>query len=53
MILELQRALKEDVVVVSLVKLCEWFGVPRRTLYYKPTKAEPKVQPSSSSQSRP
>ena len=30
--------------VVSLVKLCQWFGVPRRTVYYQPTKAEPKVQ---------
>ena len=45
MILELQRALKEDGVAVSLVKLCEWFGVPRRTVYYKPTKGDPKVQP--------
>jgi len=44
MILELQRALKEDGVVVSLVKLCGWFGVPRRTVYYKPIKAEPRVQ---------
>ena len=38
MILDLQRALKDDGVVVSLVKLCNWFGVPRRTVYYKPTK---------------
>ena len=30
--------------IVSLVKLCGWFGVPRRTSYYKPTKGEPKVQ---------
>jgi len=44
MILELQRALKEDGVIVSLVKLCNWFGVPRRTVYYKPTKGDPKVQ---------
>ena len=44
MILELQQALKDDGVFVSLVKLCGWFGVPRRTVYYKPTKAEPKVQ---------
>lgn len=28
---------------VSLVKLCAWFGVPRRTVYYKPSKAAPKV----------
>jgi len=44
MILELQRALKEDGVIVSLVKLCNWFGVQRRTVYYKPTKGDPKVQ---------
>lgn len=30
---------------MSLVKLCAWFGVPRRTFYYKPTKAAPKVDP--------
>ena len=44
MILELQQALKDDGVMVSLVKLCGWFGVSRRTVYYKPTKGEPKVQ---------
>lgn len=44
MILELQQALKDDGVMVSLVKLCRWFGVPRRTVYYKSTKGEPKVQ---------
>jgi IS5 family transposase len=45
MILELQRALKDDGVIVSLVKLCNWFGVPRRTVYYKPTKGDPKGNP--------
>jgi transposase InsO family protein len=30
---------------VPLAKLCAWFGVPRRTIYYKPTKAAPKVDP--------
>ncbi len=44
MILELQQTLKDDGVMVSLVKLCDWFAVPRRTVYYKPTKGEPKVQ---------
>lgn len=34
MILELQQTLKDDGVMVSLVKLCDWFGVPRRTVYY-------------------
>jgi putative transposase len=44
MILRLQQGLLEDGIVVSLVKLCRWFDVPRRTVYYRPTKAEPKVQ---------
>ena len=43
-ILELQQALREEGVIISLVKLCGWFGVPRRTVYYKPTKGDPKVQ---------
>ena len=30
---------------VSIAKLCRWFGVPRRTFYYKPIKkAIPKLQ---------
>ena len=46
MILRLQQGLREDGIEVSLVKLCQWFGVPRRTVYYKPAKpAAPKVQP--------
>ena len=28
-----------------LTKLCAWFGVPRRTVYYRPTKAVPKADP--------
>ncbi len=32
-----------DGIKVPLAKLCAWFGVPRRTVYYKPTKATPKV----------
>jgi putative transposase len=27
-----------------MTKLCQWFEVARRTMYYKPTKATPKVQ---------
>lgn len=44
MILALQQALKDDGVFVSLVKLCRWFDVPRRTVFYKTTKAAPKLQ---------
>jgi hypothetical protein len=29
---------------VSISKLGKWFEVPRRTVYYRPTKAEPKIQ---------
>ncbi|MFH5775980.1 hypothetical protein ACHFJ0_17155 [Paracoccus sp. NGMCC 1.201697] len=34
-----------DGIKVSRVRLCAWFGVPRRTVCYKPTKAAPKVDP--------
>jgi putative transposase len=44
MILELQEALKEDGINVSLASLCHWFGVPRRTVYYRPIKGAPKVK---------
>jgi|GEM_PF-3286347 len=30
----------------SLNKLSQWFGIPRRTIYYKPTKTVPKVYPA-------
>ena len=43
MILSLQQGLAEDGIQVSLVKLCQWFEVPRRTVYYCSTKAPPKV----------
>ena len=44
MILGLQQGLKEDGIEVSLVKLCQWFGVARRTVYYRATKAQPRLQ---------
>jgi putative transposase len=44
MILQLQQGLAQEGVVVSMVKLCRWFGLPRRTTYYRSTKAAPKVQ---------
>ncbi len=31
-------------VVVSVAKLCVWFGIPRRTVYYKPVKTAPEVE---------
>jgi len=40
----IRQGLKEDGLVVSVSKLCRWFGVPRRTVYYRPTKKAPVVQ---------
>lgn len=45
MILSLQQGLLADGLHVSIVKLCSWFGVPRRTVYYRETKAAPKIDP--------
>ncbi len=38
MLLGLQQGLKEEGVEVSLVRLCEWFGIARRTVYCQATK---------------
>jgi predicted regulator of amino acid metabolism with ACT domain len=43
-ILGIQQGLKEDGIEISLVKLCQWFGVARRTVYYRQTKGQPKLQ---------
>ena len=44
MIETIRQGLKADGFDVSISKLCRWFGVPRRTVYYRPTKAPPKLQ---------
>ncbi len=44
MIEMIRQGLKEDGLVVPVSKLCKWLEVPRRTAYYKPTKATPKVK---------
>ena len=44
MILGLQQGLADEGVKVSLVKLCQWFDMPRRTVYYRSTQTAPKVQ---------
>ncbi|MEL6209182.1 MAG: IS3 family transposase, partial [Pseudomonadota bacterium] len=46
MIRSLQQGLREDGCHVPVAKLCAWFGVPRRSVYYKPTKAAPKLDPA-------
>lgn len=43
MILRVQQGLLDDGIHASLSQLCRWFGVPRRTVYYQPTKAAAKV----------
>lgn len=45
MIRSIQQGLMADGIIVPLTKPCAWFGVPRRTVHYKPTKAAPKVDP--------
>nr|UPH34226.1 transposase [uncultured bacterium] len=45
MIETIRQGLLEDGFDVSISKLCRWFGVPRRSFYYRPVKAAPKVKP--------
>ena len=45
MILTLHEGLLADGIMVPLAKLCGWFGVPWRTVYYEPTKAARSVDP--------
>ena len=44
MIETVQQRLKAEGHEVSIQKLCEWFGLPRRTFNYKNVKSAPKVQ---------
>ncbi|KFN46716.1 IS3 family transposase [Arenimonas composti] len=45
MIASVRQGLKDDGYEVSISQLCRWFEVPRRTVYYKPTKSAPVVKP--------
>jgi putative transposase len=45
MIEMIRQELKEEGFSVSISKPCQWFGIPRRTVYYKPVKAAPKINP--------
>jgi len=45
MIQSIQQGLLAEGFKVPLTRLCVWFGVPRRTVYYRATKAVPKVDP--------
>ena len=44
MIETIRQGLKEDGYTVSISQLCRWFGIPRRTVYYHPTRKTPQVQ---------
>lgn len=44
MIETIRQGLLQDGFDVSISKICQWFAVPCRTVYYKPVKAAPKVQ---------
>src|SRR5690606_10304145 len=42
---DVRQGLLADGYRVSVSKLCNWFDIPRRTVYYRPVKAAPKVNP--------
>ena len=44
MIETIRQGLKDEGFEVSVSQLCRWFGVPRRTVYYRSTKAAPKLR---------
>jgi len=44
MIASIQQGLKAEGCEVPVAKLCRWFGVPRRTVYYGSSKAPSKLQ---------
>ena len=37
----IRQGLKDDGFAVSISKLCRWFEVPRRTVYYRPSRKQP------------
>lgn len=45
MIEAIRQGLKADGFEVSISKLCGWFEIPRRTVYYRSQKSPPKIQP--------
>lgn len=45
MIETIRQGLQAEGIIVSIAKLCRWFDVPRRTVYYKPVKSAPKLNP--------
>lgn len=45
MIETIRQGLQAEGITVSIAKLRHWFDVPRRTVYYKPVKSPPKLDP--------
>ena len=39
--LAIQQPLQVEELTVSVNQLCRWFEVPRRTVYYRPTRTPP------------
>jgi hypothetical protein len=48
----IQQGLRDDGFEVSMVKLCRWFGVARRTVYYQRPRRRRKSGRSWQSRSR-
>ena len=44
MIEAIRQGLKADGFEIAVAKLCRWFEVPRRTVYYRSRKAVPKIK---------
>jgi putative transposase len=44
MIGSIQQGLRADGYEVSISRLCRWFGVSRRTVYYRSRKSAPRVR---------
>jgi hypothetical protein len=45
MIQRIHQGLLAEGIEVPLTRLCAWFGVPRRTVCYRPAKEAPKIDP--------
>jgi putative transposase len=44
MMWSIQQGLRADGYEVSISRLCRWFGISRRTVYYRPRKSAPRVR---------
>jgi putative transposase len=44
MIVAIRLGLMDEGIRVSISQVCRWFGAPRRSVYYRPTKKPPTVQ---------